>query len=116
MTRRFSLGLVGPLPPPNGGMAMQTEQLARLMREEGLAVEIVQTNAPYRPHWVERIRIVRAGFRLLPYLVQVWRLAGRSDVIHLMANSGALDTTGTPCACQFRRSGRALGVSSGGVS
>ncbi len=30
------LGLVGPLPPPNGGMAMQTLQLARLLAMEGL--------------------------------------------------------------------------------
>ena len=40
------LGLVGPLPPPNGGMAMQTLQLARLLEKEGVVVELVQTNAP----------------------------------------------------------------------
>ena len=82
------LGLVGPLPPPNGGMAMQTLQLSRLLREQGLSVELVQTNAPYRPRCVAGWRGLRALFRLLPYLLRVWRLAGRSDVIHLMANSG----------------------------
>ncbi|MDX1734143.1 MAG: glycosyltransferase family 4 protein [Halioglobus sp.] len=82
------LGLVGPLPPPNGGMAMQTLQLQRLLAGEGVRVELVQTNAPYRPRMIGRVRGVRALFRLLPYLVQLWRLAGRVDVVHLMANSG----------------------------
>tara|TARA_R110000823_G_scaffold210224_15_gene340611 strand:+ start:890 stop:1972 length:1083 start_codon:yes stop_codon:yes gene_type:complete len=82
------LGLVGPLPPPNGGMAMQTLQLARLLGEEGMTVEIVQTNAPYRPRAVEQLRGLRAVFRLVPYLWRIWSLAGRVDVIHLMANSG----------------------------
>lgn len=82
------LGLVGPLPPPNGGMAMQTLQLARLLADEGLAVELVQTNAPYTPALVGKIKGLRALFRILPYLWRVWRMAGRADVIHLMANSG----------------------------
>ena len=29
------IGLVGPLPPPSGGMANQTLQLSNLLREEG---------------------------------------------------------------------------------
>jgi glycosyltransferase involved in cell wall biosynthesis len=82
------LGLVGPLPPPNGGMAMQTQQLARLLGEEGIDVELVQTNAPYRPEWIEKVKGLRALFRLLPYLWRIWSLVGRVDVIHLMANSG----------------------------
>lgn len=82
------LGLIGPAPPPNGGMAMQTEQLARLLREEGLQVTQVATNAPYRPAWVEYVPGLRALCRLFPYLWAVWRLAGKADVIHLMANSG----------------------------
>lgn len=82
------LGLVGPLPPPNGGMAMQTLQLARLLGEEGLEVELVQTNAPYWPAVVAKLKGVRAFFRIIPYLWRIWRLAGRTDVIHLMANSG----------------------------
>ena len=82
------LGLVGPLPPPNGGMAMQTLQLARLLGIEGVAVELVQTNPPYWPRIAGEVKGLRALFRLVPYLWRVWRLAGRCDVIHLMANSG----------------------------
>lgn len=82
------IGLVGPLPPPNGGMANQTRQLAELLRQEGLAVSIVQTNADYQPRWVAQIPMVRALFRLIPYLHSLWNLAGRCDLIHVMANSG----------------------------
>lgn len=80
--------LVGPLPPPAGGMANQCEQLARLLRAEGVVVELVRTNAPYRPAWVGRIPMLRALFRLLPYLCQLWRAIGRSEVVHVLANSG----------------------------
>jgi len=82
------IGLVGPLPPPSGGMANQTHQLARLLRSEGLEVELVQTNAPYKPRRVEQLRGIRALFRLLPYCWQLWRTAGRVDLFHVMANSG----------------------------
>lgn len=82
------LGLIGPAPPPSGGMAMQTEQLARLLRAEGLQVTQVVSNAPYSPAWVERLPGLRALHRLFFYVFAVWRLAGRVDAIHLMANSG----------------------------
>ena len=82
------VGLIGPLPPPAGGMANQTYQLAELLRGAGAAVELVQTNAPYRPAWVGRMPVVRALFRLLPYLVALWRCAGRNQLFHVMANSG----------------------------
>ncbi len=80
--------LVGPLPPPGGGMANQTRQLAELLRGEGASVEVVRVNAPYRPAWAERLKGVRALFRLLPFLAALWRGAGRADVAHVMANSG----------------------------
>ena len=82
------LALVGPMPPPFGGMANQTRQLAELLREEGAAIEVVPVNAPYCPAWIEHLRGVRALFRLLPYLVRLWRAAGRNDLFHVMANSG----------------------------
>lgn len=82
------VGLVGPLPPPAGGMANQTRQLAELLDAARACVAMVQTNAPYRPHWVARLAGVRALVRLAPYLLSLWRITGRSDVIHLMANSG----------------------------
>lgn len=69
-------------------MANQTRQLAELLAAAGASVEIVQTNAPYRPVWAGRFPVVRAGFRLLPYLQRLWAAAGRSELFHVMANSG----------------------------
>jgi glycosyltransferase involved in cell wall biosynthesis len=54
----------------------------------GVFVSIVQVNRPYRPAWVGRIPLLRSMFRLIPYLVALWRVAGRVDVMHVMANSG----------------------------
>ncbi len=82
------IALVGPLPPPSGGMANQTRQLAELLRSEGAEVEMVATNAAYRPACIGRIPGVRAVFRLLPYLLALWRAAGRNQLLHVMANSG----------------------------
>lgn len=89
MTRGpVSIAIIGPLPPPAGGMAVHTRQMAELLASEGLRVEIVQTNAPYRPAWLARIPLVRAAARLLPYLVALWCAAGRNQLFHVMANSG----------------------------
>jgi glycosyltransferase involved in cell wall biosynthesis len=82
------IALIGPLPPPSGGMANQTLQLSRLLGDEGMQVEVVQVNAPYVPAWGGRIPVLRALFRLLPYLYRLWRAAGRNDLFHIMANSG----------------------------
>jgi glycosyltransferase involved in cell wall biosynthesis len=80
--------LVGPLPPPSGGMANQTRQLARLLADEGCMVNVAQVNAPYQPAWVGQIRGLRALCRLAPYLVRLWTAVGKAELIHVMANSG----------------------------
>ncbi len=82
------VGLVGPLPPPSGGMANQCEQLLRLLRAEGVAVELVRTNADYRPAWIAGVPFVRAFARLSPYLLRLWAVCGRVEVVHILANSG----------------------------
>ena len=80
--------IVGPLPPPNGGMANQTKQLADLLRGEGFRVAVVQTNAPYRPNWVQHLRGLRALVRLIAYAARLWSQVRDADLVHLMANSG----------------------------
>lgn len=80
--------VVGPLPPPAGGMANQTRQLVELLRAEGIDVHLVQVNAPYRPALLARLRGARAVFRLLPYLGTLWSAIGRAQLVHVMANSG----------------------------
>lgn len=82
------VGLVGPLPPPSGGMSNQCEQLKGLLESEGFYVELVCTNKPYWPHWVGQFSMLRSLFRLVPYVFRLWQVAGRSDVMHVFANSG----------------------------
>lgn len=82
------LCVVGPLPPPSGGMANQCEQLVRLLKADGAHVELVRTNAPVWPAAVGHVPIVRALFRLVPYLGRLWQAAGRNQVLHVLANSG----------------------------
>lgn len=85
---QLHIGLVGPLPPPFGGMANQTLQLKRLLESEGIDVTLIQTNPDYPVSWVANIKGLRALFRLLPYLFRLWNHAGRVDCLHVMANSG----------------------------
>jgi len=82
------IGIVGPVPPPYGGMANQLIQLSTLLKAEGANVSILQTNTAYKPRLIEKIKGIRAVFRLLPYLFRVWEITGKVDVIHLFANSG----------------------------
>jgi glycosyltransferase involved in cell wall biosynthesis len=86
---RLKVTLVGPVPPPAGGMAMQTAQLLRLLADTNqLDVKLVAVNPPYRPGWVAKIPVLRALFRLAPYFWQLHNACKQTDVIHLMANSG----------------------------
>jgi L-malate glycosyltransferase len=85
---KLTIGLVGPLPPPSGGMANQTRQLADLLGGEGLSVRIAITNAPYRPAWIGGIRGLRGLFRFVPFAGALRALAREVTVMHVMANSG----------------------------
>jgi glycosyltransferase involved in cell wall biosynthesis len=88
MSAGLRLMLVGPLPPPSGGMANQTRQLKRLLEQEGIQVSVVQTNAPYRPAWIAPLRGLRALFRFVPFVGCLLTQARKADVVHVMANSG----------------------------
>jgi glycosyltransferase involved in cell wall biosynthesis len=87
-TTGLRIGLVGPLPPPFGGMANQMRQLEQLLRDEGVVVELIQVNSPYRPQWAGRIKGIRAVFRLFPYLIHLWQSANKVQLFHVFANSG----------------------------
>lgn len=69
-------------------MANQCEQLVRFLRIEGVEVDFVRTNAPYWPSWIGGVPLVRAGLRMVPYLVALWRSLGKAQVVHVFANSG----------------------------
>jgi glycosyltransferase involved in cell wall biosynthesis len=82
------IALVGPLPPPSGGMANQLKQLKNLLESEGVDVFVVQVNAPYKPAFIQKIKGVRAVFRFFPFLISLWKVAGNVDIFHIFANSG----------------------------
>ena len=84
----LKVAIVGPLPPPAGGMANQTRQLAELLQAGQARVQMVPSNAPYWPAWVSHLPGLRAAFRLVPYAAALWRAAGSSSLLHVMANSG----------------------------
>lgn len=88
MSADMRILIVGPLPPPYGGMAHQTRQLLERLGREGLEAKLVQTNASPRPLFIAGVPVVRAVVRLVPYVIQLWRSAKRADVVHVMANSG----------------------------
>ena len=80
--------IVGPVPPPSGGMANQTQQLASLLSDEGCDVALVAVNAPIRPACIAHLRGVRAMFRLVPYVRLLWHSMRDVEIVHVMANSG----------------------------
>ena len=86
--RGLRIALIGPLPPPAGGMGDQMLQLSELMRREGAEVTVLQTNGPYRPPWIAPVRGVRAAARFVPYVAALWRAAGSVELFHVLASSG----------------------------
>ena len=89
--RGLELALVGPMPPPAGGHGEpDAATRGELLGREGAAVTLVQVNSPYRPACISRrSRASRAHcFVSRPMLFRLWRVAGRVDIMHIMANSG----------------------------
>lgn len=82
------VAVVGPLPPPAGGMANQAQQLVALLEQAGAKVNFVRVNSPYKPACVEKIKGLRALFRLAPYFWQLIQQIRQSDLVHILANSG----------------------------
>lgn len=82
------VALVGPIPPPAGGMANQTRKLREFLTSEGTVCTMVATNAPYQYRWIEKLKGIRAIFRLIPYVFALNRACKKADVMHVMANSG----------------------------
>ena len=85
---KLRIGLVGPCPPPFGGMANQTVQLNDLLQDDGIKTHLIQTNSPYKPGWIGRFTGIRAIFRLFRYALQLYRTTPKVDLYHVMANSG----------------------------
>ncbi|WP_448565120.1 glycosyltransferase family 4 protein [Thalassotalea ganghwensis] len=88
MSKLKRIAIVGPLPPPAGGMANQTKKLAEFIRTEGVEVDIIQVNPAYRPAFIGKVPVIRAGFRLLNYFFVLLKQLKKAQLVHIMANSG----------------------------
>jgi len=78
--------IVGPIPPPYGGMALQAKALVERLRKDGVDVELLSTN-PVIPTFLGRIKGVRTVVQSVFFL---WNLAGsllRSPIVHLLGAS-----------------------------
>jgi glycosyltransferase involved in cell wall biosynthesis len=88
MTEIKRIALIGPLPPPAGGMANLTLKLTELITQQGITVDLIQQNSPYRPSFIEKFKGIRAIVRLVPYFFSLFQKTKHADVVHIMANSG----------------------------
>ena len=88
MSKLNRVVIVGPLAPPAGGMANQTKKLSEFLQGEGLAVDIVRTNADYKPAFVAKLPVIRSLFRLIGYKLSLFKQLKNADIVHIMANSG----------------------------
>ena len=81
--------LVGPSPPPYGGMALQARLLERMLISDGCAVLFLPAN-PSLPDWLgwlNRMPGVSTALRALLIWGRFWKLAREVDVIHVLAAS-----------------------------
>ena len=81
--------LVAPRVPPSGGMALQAELLARLLRQDGHEVSYFASNFafPAGLQFVDGIPGVRTIVRHLLAWLKLWPHTARVDVLHVFAAS-----------------------------
>lgn len=81
--------LVAPVPPPYGGMALQASLLERLLRQDGIDVDLLGHNQPFGAPLalVNRLPGLRGAFRLVRFSVRFWKRLGNKDVVHILAAS-----------------------------
>ena len=82
---RLRVCIVAPFPPPFGGMSIQAQKLAVLLRGEGLEVSTVDAVEDWRA--LRNIPVVRTLTRELRYLIRLLVNTRRSSVVHHFAAS-----------------------------
>lgn len=80
--------VIGPEPPPNGGMAMQCQLLRNCLKKDGLQVEFCPVNFKLTPNFLNQIKIFRAIIRFFCYFFKLRRKFSQVQVVHILANSG----------------------------
>ena len=81
--------LVGPTPPPYGGMAFQARLLEKMLVSDGHEVFFLPANPPLPQGfgWLGRVPGLRTVARAMAIWVRFWRAARHVDVVHVLAAS-----------------------------
>lgn len=85
---KMKICVIGPEPPPNGGMAMQCQLLRNCLKKDGLQVEFCPVNFKLKPFFLNRIKVFRAVMRFFWYFIKLQRKLSQVQVVHILANSG----------------------------
>lgn len=82
------VALIGPIAPPNGGMAVQGKLLLEHLQQDGVSVQYVAVNPALKPQWLQQVRFVRAILRLALYIIRLNSITREYKILHVLANSG----------------------------
>ncbi|MFO1257172.1 MAG: glycosyltransferase family 4 protein [Gammaproteobacteria bacterium] len=82
------IAIIAPIPPPNGGMALQGLQLKRLLENEGYTIFYTATNPKMTPNWISQIPYLRAVYRLYFYCWALFKIPDEYQLWHIFSNSG----------------------------
>tara|TARA_R110002110_G_scaffold415858_2_gene658595 strand:- start:33095 stop:34195 length:1101 start_codon:yes stop_codon:yes gene_type:complete len=80
--------IIGPVAPPNGGMALQGQLLKKLLQSDDIEVDYLAVNFPLKPKFLNHCRGLRAFLRLCVYIKYLWQATKTRPVLHILANSG----------------------------
>ena len=85
---RFTVGLVTPVPPPNGGMAVQGQKLGDRLINEGVRVRLFATNPKFPAffQWAENISGIRTVIRFWIYIINLIKIKN-VDLVHIFGAS-----------------------------
>ena len=81
-----TVAIVGPIPPPYGGMALQCEALRDNLLREGVSAMIIPTNPPLFLG-LAKVRLLRTFLQTLVYLCRLVRIVSQVSVVHILAAS-----------------------------
>lgn len=82
----MNVGIVGPFPPPVGGMAVQADLLARMLSKDGVAVRKIRTNRDLKG-FIASIPGLRTAFKFGRLNLHLVSFLPKTDVVHLFSGS-----------------------------
>ena len=80
--------LVGPVPPPMGGMSLQTMHFYQALKKEQHHITLLASNLSVKPAVLNRIRFLRTLVRFVIFRSRLKKHLINVDVVHVMSNSG----------------------------